>query len=71
MALAIDHREEIEVYAGNRGHICIKQKSYNDEYMTIIVHPDDIPSLIYHLNQECKEALAIREAIKLEPQEKQ
>ena len=49
MSKVIEIRREVEVYAGEKGHVCIKQNSYPDNDSIIIVHSDDVAKLIQYL----------------------
>lgn len=60
MARVIEERREIEVYAGQKGHVCIKQEDYKGEEMLVIVHPDDVPRLIDYLREAQAEAYVVR-----------
>jgi len=64
----IEKRDQIEVYAGQKGHVCIKQES-SDQEDIIFVHPDDIPQLIIMLQDACVDATEIRSCIKREQEE--
>ena len=59
MAPVIEERREIEVYAGQKGHVCIKQDDYKGEEMLVIVHPDDLPRLIDYLREAQAEAYVV------------
>ena len=61
----LEQRDEIEVYAGQRGHVIIKQTSpMGDEPQTIFVHPDDIAELKEFLEKAYSDAVEIREHLK-------
>lgn len=60
MARVIEERREIEVYAGQKGHVCIKQEDDKGEEMLVIVHPDDVPRLIDYLREAQAEAYVVR-----------
>lgn len=57
----IEQRDEIEVYVGDRGHVCIKQSDGlgNDDAI-VLVHPSDVPHLIQFLQRAQSEAEALR-----------
>ena len=48
---------EIEVYVGQTGFICLKQKNYPDEDAIIMVRVDDVPDLIDYIRTTHQEAL--------------
>jgi len=48
---------EIEVYVGQTGLICLKQKNYPDEDALIMVRRDDVPDLIDYIRATYQEAL--------------
>jgi hypothetical protein len=48
---------EIEVYVGQTGLICLKQKNYPDEDTIIMVRRDDVPDLIDYIRATYQEAL--------------
>jgi hypothetical protein len=52
----IEPRDGAEVYVGAKGHVCIKQVTAMDESI-VILHRDDIPELIQHLQATYQEAL--------------
>jgi hypothetical protein len=60
MPRVIEERKEVEVYAGQKGHVCIKQSNYHDEDMLIFLHPDDVSNLIDYLKEAQAEAYVIR-----------
>lgn len=62
MARVIEERKEVEVYAGQRGHVCIKQIDFKEEEMLVLLHPDDVPRLIEYLKEAQAEAYVIRAA---------
>lgn len=62
MSRVIEERKEIEVYAGQKGHVCIKQANWPDEDSLIVMHPDDVTSLIQYLKDAQAEAYVIRAA---------
>jgi hypothetical protein len=64
MPKVIEERKEVEVYAGDMGHVCIKQNGYPDEDSIIVVHPDDVSTLIQFLQEAQAEAYLIRVAEK-------
>jgi uncharacterized protein YlxW (UPF0749 family) len=64
MARVIEERKEVEVYAGDMGHVCIKQNGFPDDDSIIIVHPDDVTKLIEYLQEAQAEAYLIRAASK-------
>lgn len=54
----IPGRDEIQTYLSVKGFICIKQKNiYKDEDDLILIHPDDLNTLIDHLRQVYDESL--------------
>lgn len=65
MVNVIEGRKEINVYAGQDGHVCITQDDWRSEEMLIILHPNDIPELIDYLKLAQAEANKIRDAIKV------
>ena len=48
---------EIEVYLGKTGFVCIKQKNWPDEDAIIIIRRDDVPDLIDHLRAVYQQAM--------------
>ena len=64
MPKVIEERKEVEVYAGDMGHVCIKQNGYLDEDSIVIIHPDDVTKLIQYLQEAQAEAYLIRVADK-------
>jgi len=57
----IEGRQEVEIYAGQNGHVCIKQHGdLGEEPSLVLIHPDDIPALTKHLQEARKEAYEIR-----------
>ena len=64
MARTIEERREVEVYAGQNGHVCIKQLDFKSEEMLVLLHPDDVPHLIEYLREAQAEAYVIRAAAK-------
>jgi hypothetical protein len=60
VARIIEERREVEVYVGQKGHVCIKQLNYNDEEMLVLLHPDDVPRLIEFLKESQAEAYVAR-----------
>lgn len=64
MPKVIEECKEVEVYAGDMGHVCIKQNGYPDEDSIIIIHPDDVTKLIQYLQEAQAEAYLIRVADK-------
>lgn len=48
---------EIEVYVGQTGLVCIKQKNYPDEDAIVMVRRDAVQDLIDHLRQTYQEAM--------------
>lgn len=61
MSGIIEPRDGIEVYATEKGIVCIKQIPATGEEAIILIHPDDIPQLIELLEETRQEALHIRE----------
>ena len=60
----IEQRDQIEIYAGQKGHVVLKQTSYmgEDEAM-ILIHPDDVEQLISHVKNATIDAKEIRESL--------
>lgn len=48
---------DIEVYVGQTGFICIKQKNYPDEDAIVMVRREDVGDLIDHLRATYQESL--------------
>jgi hypothetical protein len=60
----IERRDEIEVYAGEKGHVCIKQEgALGEEDDLVILHPEDVPRLISFLQRVRQQAVEIREML--------
>ncbi len=59
----IEQRDQINVFAGQKGHVVIKQANPYDVPAEIIVHPDDVPLLITHLENARVDAIEIRKMI--------
>ena len=53
----IPPKDEIEVYVGLKGDVCIKQTNYLEGEKIIVVHPSDVPQFIQYLQEAHKEAL--------------
>ena len=64
MPRIIEERQQVEVYAGDKGHVCVKQNGYPEDDSIIIVHPDDVTKLIQFLQEAQAEAYLIRAAEK-------
>jgi hypothetical protein len=62
VARVIEERRGIEVYAGQNGHVCIKQEDFKGEEMLVLLHPDDVAKLINYLREAQAEAYVIRAA---------
>ena len=62
MERVIGERKEVEVYAGQNGHVCIKQSNYPEEDALVVLHPDDVTGLIEFLKEAQAEAYVIRAA---------
>ena len=67
MGRVIEKRKEVEVYAGQNGHVCIKQSNYPEEDALVVLHPDDVASLIEFLKEAQAEAYVIRASKSSEP----
>ncbi len=52
----IEPRDEIQVYVGARGHVCIKQIKCDEESI-VIVHREDVEQLINHIKAVYQEAM--------------
>ncbi len=59
-AFVIEQRDKIEIYAGQNGHVVLKQDSYNGEESAVWVHPDDIELVIRHMQAAKEQAYEIR-----------
>ena len=62
MARIIEERREVEVYVGQKGHVCIKQVDFEGTEMTVVMHPDDVPRMIDYLKESQAEAYVARAA---------
>ena len=57
----IEQRDQIETYAGQNGHVVIKQiSSMSEDDSMIFVHPEDVDKLITHLKNAKEAAIEIR-----------
>jgi hypothetical protein len=56
----IEQRDKIEIYAGEHGHVVLKQDSYHGEESVVLVHPDDVELVIRHMQAAREEAYEIR-----------
>lgn len=57
MTRKIEPRYGAEVYVGEKGHVCIRQSDGMGNEETIVLHPEEIPELILHLQATYEEAL--------------
>jgi hypothetical protein len=64
MLRVIEQRLEIEVYVGQKGHVCLKQIDYPEEDKIITLHPDDVTKLIVYLKEAQAEAYLARASLK-------
>lgn len=55
----IEQRDQIKVFAGQQGHVVIEQRN-EPEPSIVIIHPDDVPLLIKHLENARVDAIEIR-----------
>ena len=62
MARIIEERREVEVYVGQKGHVCIKQVGFEGTDMIVMMHPDDVPRMIDFLKESQAEAYLARAA---------
>ncbi len=59
-AFVIEQRDKIEIYAGQNGHVLLKQDSYNGEESIVWIHPDDVELVIRHMQAARNETYKIR-----------
>ncbi|HET6431020.1 hypothetical protein [Dyella sp.] len=59
-SFVIEQRDKIEIYAGEHGHVVIKQDSYTGEESVVLIHPDDVELVIRHILAARDEAYEIR-----------
>lgn len=64
MPKIIEERQQVEVFAGEKGHVCIKQNGYREDDSIIVLHPDDVTKLLQFLQEAQAEAYLIRAADK-------
>ena len=57
MSYKIEPREGVEVYVGRNGDVCIKQDSMSQEEIIVMLHHEDVPKLIEHLESARQDAL--------------
>lgn len=56
MSKIIKQRNEVEVYLGQNGDVCIKQTDAFEDDSIVILPPQDIPQLIKFLQEVFQEA---------------
>lgn len=64
MPRLIEESQQVEVYAGDKGHVYIKQNGYAEDDSIIVDYPDDVTKLIQFIQEVQAEAYLIRAADK-------
>jgi uncharacterized protein YpmB len=56
----VEQRDAIEIYAGQNGHVVLKQLDFEGQENIVWIHPDDVDRVIGYMHRAKEEALAIR-----------